>query len=126
MAEPLPQRSMSKARQARLWLAFEGKCAHCGAKVQRDGGQLDHIIAREAGGTDLDGNFQLLCVSCHKTKTRADHATGAKIKRIIAREEGTRRPRKAIQSPGFNTSLTKGFDGRIRPRKTRVGTQEES
>lgn len=42
-------------------------CAHC---VYVAGVEADHIIALAAGGLNCRDNFQPLCPTCHKTKTR--------------------------------------------------------
>ncbi|MEZ6954134.1 MULTISPECIES: HNH endonuclease [unclassified Aeromonas] len=34
--------------------------------------QVDHIVNKEAGGTDDDDNLQSICDPCHGTKTRAE------------------------------------------------------
>ncbi|MGW1200000.1 HNH endonuclease [Streptomyces sp. NPDC002536] len=33
---------------------------------------VDHVRPLALGGTDTDGNVQVLCRGCHKTKTRAE------------------------------------------------------
>lgn len=33
---------------------------------------VDHIVAKRAGGTNEDGNLQALCHSCHSRKTRGE------------------------------------------------------
>lgn len=34
--------------------------------------QVDHIIAKAAGGTEDDDNLQAICTACHKIKTAAE------------------------------------------------------
>lgn len=34
--------------------------------------EVDHIINREAGGTDADANLEAICSTCHKAKTHAE------------------------------------------------------
>lgn len=53
---------------------------------------------------------------CDIEKTARDAADRAKVKRLIAKEDGMRRPRKQIRSPGFSKTLTRGFDGKVRTR----------
>ena len=42
------------------------------------------------------GNLQTLCPGCHKTKSARELTANAKVKRIRARIEGTRKPRKRL------------------------------
>lgn len=41
------------------------------------GAVVDHIIPLWAGGSDEDGNKQLLCTPCHDAKTAQEAATRA-------------------------------------------------
>lgn len=41
-----------------------------------------------------------------------------RVKRIEARLNGTRRPRKPIPSPGFDKTKTRGVTGKVRARTT--------
>ncbi|WP_093838362.1 HNH endonuclease [Streptomyces aidingensis] len=47
-------------------------CAHCGGSFVASAVEVDHIIPFARGGEDVDGNVQVLCVSCHQAKTRKD------------------------------------------------------
>ena len=59
---------------------------------------------------------QLLCIECHRTKTKADIKKIAKVKRIAGgrtqydkrQERGSR-----LQSRGFDKSLSKKMDGSV-------------
>ena len=90
---------LSQSARAALWTAHDGLCAACKCPVGLHEFQADHIISLVGGGDNLMRNWQPLCAPCHLEKTRLDVAIGAKIKRIVARIEGTRRPRKPIPSP---------------------------
>lgn len=76
-------------------------------------GQLDpdYIVAR--------------CSASHRRKTlgpsQASSVGGdihaiAKIKRILKKRDGIKKPGRNIQSQGFSKTHTKGFDGRVRLR----------
>lgn len=110
-----PRRSMTKARRLRIYLRCNGRCV-CGAKVPMEGTVIDHPITLWMGGPDEDDQLVYLCGPCDKIKTAKDAGDRAKVKRIIARENGTRRPRKAIKSAGFNTRLRKKMNGTVEVR----------
>ena len=38
--------------------------------------EVDHIINREAGGTDADANLESICSTCHKAKTARESQGG--------------------------------------------------
>ena len=60
-----------KIRAAQL--AREPRCRSCGAPAR----VVDHIVAKQKGGTDASGNLQSLCRSCHSSKTaRYDRGFG--------------------------------------------------
>jgi 5-methylcytosine-specific restriction enzyme A len=75
-------------------LARDGhKCAQCGADVSApvdtgfasarvDGAEVDHRIALALGGADEVENCSVLCIPCHRRKTRADVRKIAKAKRV--------------------------------------------
>lgn len=48
-------------------------CVYCSARgLIRRATQLDHIVAIDNGGEDVDSNRQGLCDECHEAKTRRD------------------------------------------------------
>jgi len=95
---------MSKARRLRIYLACNGRCI-CGEKVPMEGTTIDHPIQLWMGGLDDDSELRFMCDDCDKPKTAKDATNRAKVKRIIARENGTRKPRKAIPSAPFQKSF---------------------
>lgn len=44
------------------------------AGVIRPATEVDHIIPRSKGGTDIWENLQALCKSCHSKKTRRENS----------------------------------------------------
>lgn len=109
--------SISQKRRLELLLAFNGRCALCGEKIVGSF-DLDHRIALINGGMDVWDNWQPAHHACHVNKTRGDVKIAAKIKRIIARTDGTRRERQKIPGGGFRKSAThkRTIDGRVVPR----------
>ena len=56
------------------------KCAICAELISIDACDADHCVPLEEGGSNDDGNWQMLCRSCHQTKSndeafRASHDT---------------------------------------------------
>jgi 5-methylcytosine-specific restriction endonuclease McrA len=82
-----------------------GHCALCTRKIM---GSLrpayDHRIALINGGKHAESNLQLLCVPCHKEKSRADVAEKSKVARVRAKHIGIKTNRRKIQSAGFKRS----------------------
>ena len=97
------RRSMTAARKRRIHEREEGKCWHCRLPVPMTGPDVryDHVQPLWITGDDSDDAIKPAHTTCDKPKTAIDQKTIAKLKRIIAREDGTRRPRKAIPSRGF-------------------------
>lgn len=124
MREPVaatPRAAMTKARRLRLYLACNGRC-ECGAKVPMEGTTIDHRIQLWMGGSDTDDNLRFFCGPCDKPKTAKDATVRAKVKRIIAKADPDTRPRckRPLQSRGFQSNLTKGFDGKVRQKEQRA------
>ena len=109
---PTPRASMTKARRLRIYIACNGRCT-CGAKVEMAGTVIDHRIPLFMGGADDDSNLRFLCAACDRVKTSGDLKGCAKVRRIIAREDGSRRPRQPILSRGFDKTKTKKFNGEV-------------
>ena len=127
--------AMTPARKERIWNACLGRCEECQEPVPQDGPgvEFDHVIplwtATDAGRLaelECDANLQTLCPGCHREKTRLEHPARAKAKRL-AGETCTAKPRRPLRSRGFSTTLTKGFDGKVRSRPipADADTQEE-
>lgn len=113
---PTQRKPMTPKRRLELLLAFNGKCARCGEKIEGPGWVANHIAPLAMGGADELGNLEPLHKTCDGEITPGDLRRIAKAKRQKARHEGTRRPRKQIQSRGFSKTLRKRFDGTVEPR----------
>jgi 5-methylcytosine-specific restriction protein A len=81
--------------KARVYLDAEGRCQHCTRFVDGSAllGQYDHIIPLILGGENRESNLQLLCVPCHKAKTKLDVKLKAKVARVQKRHLGIKKPR---------------------------------
>lgn len=100
--EATPRKAMTKARRLRLYVACEGRC-ECGAKVPMEGTTIDHRIQLWMGGADDDSNLRFFCGPCDKPKTAKDATDRAHVKRLIANEDPTTRPKakRPLRSRGF-------------------------
>lgn len=54
-------------------------CQQCG----KPGNEVDHIIPISQGGTDHPNNLQVLCATCHTTKTRTEQHAGTRRKQAL-------------------------------------------
>ncbi|WP_336250955.1 HNH endonuclease [Stomatohabitans albus] len=67
-------------------LAEEPQCRLCGSTRRL---QVDHIIARQDGGTDDPWNLQTLCIYCHSRKTyRENGALNRPTKTFVRKSLG--------------------------------------
>lgn len=87
-------------------LRAKGHCEGCGAKLPVGGFHYDHIDPDGLGGEPTLANCQVLCLPCHKDKTRQDTARMTKAdnqrKRVAL---GIRpAPTRKIQSAPFPKS----------------------
>ena len=100
----------------RVFEAHGGICAISGRKIMPgDRWQVDHAIALVNGGQHRESNFQPVLDAAHKTKTRADVATKAKIASVRKKHLGIDRKRATL--PGSKSSRWKRrIDGTVVPR----------
>jgi 5-methylcytosine-specific restriction endonuclease McrA len=110
------RRSVSPARRKRILDRYDHQCAYPGC-TETKGLEIDHIVCLALGGKDDERQMEPLCGPHHLQKTRRDVKMIAKAKRIIKREDGTRRPRKPIPGRGFDKTLRKRFNGKVEKRK---------
>lgn len=115
--EETPRIAFTPKQRAEAFLNAKGHCAMCAVKIKGGRYEVDHVIQRWMGGAHAPKNWQVLCVPCHRTiKSPADAKTRAKVKRIIAREDGTRRERPPIPSRGFDKSRRKKMNRTVEVR----------
>jgi len=94
--EPTKRKAMTPARRLRVFNAASGRCqCGCSEKLRPDW-EVEHRIPLSIGGTEDDSNLEAWNAVCHQRKTSGEAGPRAKVARIIAREDGTRRPRKPI------------------------------
>lgn len=108
-----PRRSITKSQRAAAFLRAGGRCEKC--RVKPDLYEVDHRIPRARGGIHAPENWQILCVPCHKIKTKQDVSDIAKENRIIDRElNGPKTSR--LRSRGFDKTKTRKFNGTVAKR----------
>lgn len=62
-------------------------CQRCKrAKRIKAGNQVDHIKPKAKGGTDDEGNLEVICGECHAEKTAAESGRPLREKRAISVE----------------------------------------
>lgn len=92
---PIPDRV-----KLRIHDRAEGRCAKC--TLPATPAEYDHAIPLILGGPNCESNLQLLCVPCHRAKTKIDVKLKAKVARVRKKHLSIARSRQKIQSPGFS------------------------
>jgi 5-methylcytosine-specific restriction endonuclease McrA len=111
---PREPRRVSAGTRAKILAATGHVCARPGCPERAT--DVDHILPLWLGGSNREKNLEGLCPAHHSAKTKAEASLRAKAKRVEARDQGTRRPRKAIPSRGFDKSKRKRMNGKVEPR----------
>jgi 5-methylcytosine-specific restriction endonuclease McrA len=117
---PTPRRAMTPKRRLEAFVECSGRCAWCGEKIT-GAYEVDHRVTLFNGGADELHNLECLHPACHAEKTNGhDKPSAAKVRRLEARENGTRRPRKPIPNgkkwppPGSQKLQSRPFPSRPR------------
>lgn len=96
----MTRRRISRTERAAIFLAADGVCHICGAKIDggREAWDVEHVIPLAMGGEDGGDNLKPAHVKCHKPKTAEDAGKLAKAERLRLRHVlGVRKP----PHPGF-------------------------
>lgn len=111
--EATSRAKISRATRARVFLAQDGRCAKCRAKLFRPY-IVDHVIQLWMGGADEPSNMQAVCRSCDAPKTAKDATDRAKVKRLIAKDTEPREPSR-LQGRGFqqHPTLKRTMSGKV-------------
>ncbi len=112
------RRSLSNMDRLNLFIQRHGQCAHCEMKIMPGKRwDVDHVIPIALGGSNNVENLQILCWSCHITKTAyEDIPRIAKTHRLLVRHHGAKRSRRPLPC-GRESPFKKTMDGRIVKRK---------
>ncbi len=78
------------SRTTKRWIyaRANGHCEKCGIDVSTRVHHFDHVDPSWISGNNKLENGALLCVECHKEKTKLDKGIIAKSKRIIDKRSG--------------------------------------
>ena len=95
----MPRREFKRSVKAAAFLRADGKCEGCGARLTVGKFHYDHDNPDGLTGEPTLENCRVLCVVCHKDKTKDDVARIAEAKRREAKHLG------------FKTSKGRGFPG---------------
>lgn len=87
----------------RVYEKANGDCAVCGQGVLSC--EFDHIIPLILGGANRESNIQLLCVPCHRAKTKRDVKIKAKVARVKKKHIGIKKPRTIRSWRRFDGSI---------------------
>jgi 5-methylcytosine-specific restriction enzyme A len=104
-----PRRDFPSRVKKEAWKRAGGVCEGegCGCSlVDRDGRPFgkhafDHVLPDQMGGEPILDNCKVLCLPCHKIKTKQDAANIAKAKRIELKRINAVTTRRPLQSAGF-------------------------
>lgn len=112
------RRSLSNMDRLNLFIQRHGQCAHCEMKIMPGKRwDVDHVIPIALGGSNNVENLQILCWSCHITKTAyEDIPRIAKTHRLLVRHHGAKLSRRPLPC-GRDSPFKKTMDGRIVKRK---------
>lgn len=114
------RRALTRRETIEIAVRQGGKCGcGCGHRLNAltEGVIDEHVLPLILGGTNDLTNRALWRKPCAVAKTKADRTADAKVKRL--REETCAgEPARKIQSRGFDKSKSRGFDGKVRDRRS--------
>lgn len=99
----MPRKEFPRKVRAEIIERANGHCEDrgCGAVIKGTAFQIDHILPCELGGGNTAANAQLLCLPCHKRKTKTDVQRVRKSDRQRDKASGAIRPKGKIKNRGF-------------------------
>lgn len=101
MAETMSRSEFSRTTKLKAFERAQGRCETCNCKLgAQDRKEFDHVLPCALGGTNTVENCEVLCVACHKAKTKGDKGRIAKADRQRATHQGFKAPKRG----GFQTN----------------------
>lgn len=83
---PTKRKSMSRARAAKVYLAQQGRCHICTRQIRAgEKWEVEHPDPLSLGGSDDDADLRVVCIPCHRAKTKRDAADKAKRDRDVTK-----------------------------------------
>ncbi len=114
--EATPRKAFTKKQRAEAFLRAGGRCELCEVKLSGRF-DIDHILALHHGGLHEPANWRVVCVECHRDKTKSDVKASAKIRRLQAKHDPDReRKPSRLKGRGFNKVLRKKMNGTVERR----------
>jgi hypothetical protein len=115
------RRPLTRRESLQLALDQDGRCdCGCGTKMDsvREGITDEHIIPLGLGGSNDLTNRRLFRTPCAKDKTKVDRWRMAKANRLIKKADPEQRKPSRLQGRKLSDNPnTRGFDGKVRPRR---------
>lgn len=105
--EATPRKAFTRGEQYEAMRRQKGACALCPKDISyMTPFHLDHVLPLELGGQTCLSNLQLLCLDCHKAKTREDIKRIRKAARLRRDSDPTTRRKSPyrLRSRGFQKS----------------------
>lgn len=99
------RREFTTKTKALAFQRADGRCEKCGFRLTAGKYHYDHANPDGLTGSNDLGNCAVICVACHKHKTREDVGIIAKAKRRHARDIGAKTSRNPM--PGGRASKWK-------------------
>lgn len=94
-----PDAAIPPRVRLRVWERGIGHCNECGRKIMAgETWELDHKTALVNGGKHRETNLQIICLWCHRSKTRADIAIKSKTSRVRTKHLGIKRKRSSFKT----------------------------
>lgn len=107
------RKGFTRKQRASIFLAADGVCHICKAKIIGFEWDVEHIIPLASGGTNDPSNLAPAHKSCHSDKTSSDVKTIAKIKQVRDKHIGAW-VKKSPPMPGSRKSkFKKKMDGSV-------------
>jgi 5-methylcytosine-specific restriction enzyme A len=94
------------------WQRADSKCEGCGALLTTGKFHYDHKTPDGLTGANDLSNCAVICLACHKHKTREDVGNIAKAKRRHARDIGANTSRQPLPG-GKRSKWKKKLDGTV-------------
>lgn len=97
-----PRPRISRKQRIAIFEAARGECYLCGGKIKvGDAWDVEHVLARELGGSDEPDNLRPAHAKCHRAKTAEDAALIAKSNRVRDKHRGFFKPKSRWPVRGF-------------------------